>query len=122
MRERRQREVMMNMRVLGLLAAQEFPAGGQVEEQLAHFERGAVWSAGFLHLDYLAAMNDDLGGGRRIAVAFACGDAEAADTGDAGQGFAAKAHGRDGAKVFSSLNLARGVAFEAEQGIVAVHA
>ena len=47
---------------------------------------------------------------------------EAADAGDAGNGFAAKAHRRDGGEVLRALNLAGGVTFEAEQGVIAAHA
>ena len=48
--------------------------------------------------------------------------AQAADGGDRGQGFAAEAQGGDGEQVFGVLQLAGGVALEGQQGIVAHHA
>ena len=50
------------------------------------------------------------------------GEHKAAYAGDAGQGFSAKAHGADRAEVLGAADLAGGMAFEAEQGVIAAHA
>src|SRR5450432_2223980 len=57
-----------------------------------------------------------------MAIAFARGQNEAADTGDAGQRFTAKTHRGDGGQVFSFLNFAGRMTFEREQRVVAAHA
>ena len=57
-----------------------------------------------------------------VAVAFARGQGEPADAGDAGQRFAAKTHRGDGRQILGALDFAGGVAFEAEQRVVAAHA
>jgi hypothetical protein len=69
-----------------------------------------------------AAVDDDLRAFGRMAVAFARGQDEPADAGDAGQGLAAKTHGGNGREVLGALDFAGGVAFEAEQRVVAAHA
>src|SRR5689334_16901121 len=115
-------EVMMDVRVFRLFAAQKLSTSRQIEEELAHFERGAMGSAGFLYFENLAAVNDDLRRGRGIAAALAGDNAQPADTGDTGQGFAAKTHRGDGAEIFGALNLAGGMPLEAEQCVVPVHA
>ena len=57
-----------------------------------------------------------------LPVAFARGQGEPADTGDAGQRLAAKTHRGDGRQILGALDFAGRVAFEAEQRIVAAHA
>ena len=117
-----QSEVMLDVGALGLLGAEEFAAGRQVEENLAHLDGGAGWRGGGLHFDDLAAVHHHLRGLSRGVFALAGGDHEAAYTGDAGQCLAAEAHGGDGGEVFRAGDLGGGVAFEAEQGVVAAHA
>ena len=56
------------------------------------------------------------------ALALAGGEAEARDAGDAGQRFAAKTEGVDGREIGARADLAGGVALQAEQRVVAVHA
>ena len=118
----RQSQVMLDLGALGLLAAQKFPAGRQIVEQLPHLHAGARSMTGGLDFQNFSAVNDDLRGLRGIAVAFASRQREPADTGDARQGFAAKTHGRNGRKVFGFPDFAGRVPFQAEQRIVLAHA
>ena len=71
--QRCQGQIMLDVGPLGFLAAQEFPARRQIVKQLAHFHAGAWRVAGGLHLEDFPAVNDDLRGFRRSAVAFAGG-------------------------------------------------
>src|SRR5439155_21750888 len=111
----------MNMGRLGFLGAQEFSAGRQVEEKLAHLDNGAGGAAGGLDLEDFSAADDDLGPFRGSALTFASDEGEAADAGDAGQGLAAEAHGLDGGEVFGALNFTGGVALQREQGVITAH-
>ena len=120
--QRGQRQVVLDMGGLGLLGAQEFPARRQIEEELAHLHRGARGAACRLDLQDLPAIDDDLRAFGRLAVALARGEGEAADAGDAGQGLAAKAHGRYGREVFGAPDLAGGMPLQAEQRVIAAHA
>ncbi len=121
-RQRGEREVMMDVRELGFFAAEEFAAGGEVEEKLADLDARAGRTAGGFDLENFAAGDDDLRGFGRSVIALARGENEAAHAGDAWQRFAAKAHRGNRAEVFGALNFAGGVAFEAEQGVIAAHA
>ncbi len=119
--QRRQRQIMVDVGILGFLGAQKFSPRGQVEKQLPHFHASARRTARRLHGDDFSAVDDDLRG-VGVRVALAGGQGQAADAGDARQGLAAKAHRGDGAEVFGALNFAGGVAFQAEERVVAVHA
>ena len=59
-RQRREREVMLDVRGLGFFRPQKFPARGQVEEKLPHFDACAGRAAGGLDLGNRAAVDDDL--------------------------------------------------------------
>jgi len=61
MSEGGEREIMLDVRQLGFLTAQELAARRQVEEQLAHFHAGALGAARGFHFHNAAAVNDDLG-------------------------------------------------------------
>ena len=117
-----QSEVVLDVGALGLLGAEEFPPGGQIEENLAHLDGGAGRRGGGLHFDDLAAVHHHLSGLARGVFALAGGDHEPAHAGDAGQGLAAEAHGGDGGEIFGAGDLRGGVAFEAEESVVAAHA
>ena len=121
-RERGEREVMVDVCALGLLGAKEFPAHGQIEEELAHLDARAARRTGGADFQNLAAVDDDLRGLGRLAVTLAGGEGEAAHAGDARQRLAAKAHRGDSEEVLGVPHLAGGVAFEAEQRVVAAHA
>ena len=75
-----------------------------------------------LDFDNFSAVDHDLRALGRTAVALARGQREAADAGDAGQGFAAKTHRGNRRQILGFLNFARRVAFEAEQRVVTAHA
>ena len=112
-RERREGEIMLHLRGLGLLGAQEFAAGGQVEKQLAHLDTSARRTAGRLDFGDATAGDDHLGALGGIARALAGGQGKTADAGDAGEGLAAKTHGGDGGQILGQLDFAGGMAFEA---------
>ena len=61
-RERGEREVVVDVRAFGLLGAQEFSAGRQVKEELAHFDACAAGRTGGADFQNLAAVDDDLCG------------------------------------------------------------
>ena len=113
---------MLDVRRLGLLRAQKFPARRQIEKELPDLDVCAGRAAGGLDLDDFSAVDDDLRALRRITIPFARRQGEAADAGDAGEGFAAKTHRGDGRQILRALNFARGMAFEAEQRVVPAHA
>ena len=121
-RQRGQREVMLDVGGLGFFRAQELAARGQVEEELAHFDAGARGGPGGADFKDFAAVDDDLRGLGRSGIAFARGQGKPADAGDAREGFASEAHGGDGGEVLGALDFAGGVPLEAEQGVVAAHA
>ena len=106
-----QSEVMLDVGAFGFFGAEKFPAGGQVEENLADLDGGSRGRRGGLHFDDLAAVDHDLGGLARGVFALAGGDDEPAHAGDAGQGLAAETHGGDGGEVFSASDFGGGVAF-----------
>ena len=59
-RQRGQREVMLDVRRLGFFRAQKFPARGQVEKKLPHFDARAGRAAGGLDFGNFPAVDDDL--------------------------------------------------------------
>ena len=113
-------ELLLDVGVLCGLGAQELAAGGDVVEEVADLDGGAGGAAAVLDVDELAAVDFDFGAGEGVAAAG--GEAEAGDAGDAGQGLAAEAEGVDGGEVFFDADFAGGVAFEAEHGVLPVHA
>jgi hypothetical protein len=115
-------QVMVDMSAFGFLGLEELAAGGEVEEEVADFDCGSRGVGGGADLNDAATIDQDLAGVGRLGVAFAGGEGQAADAGDAGEGFTAKAHGVDGLEVFGAVDLAGGVALEAKQGVVAAHA
>ena len=113
-------KLVLDVAGLGVFGAQKFPARGEIVEKRAHLDLRARCFAAVAHgLDFPAA-DEHLGAGEGVALAG--GEAEARDAGDARQRFAAEAEGVDRGEVGARANLARGVALEAEQGVVAVHA
>lgn len=113
-------ELLFDVRVLGGFRAEEFAAGGEVEEEVSDFDDRAVGIAAVADVDEFAAVYFDLGAGEGVGL-FG-GEAEAGDAGDAGEGFAAEAEGVDGGEVFFGADFAGGVAFEAEHRVFAIHA
>ena len=105
---------------LGIFAAEEFAAGRHVVKEVADFHDGAGSAAPVADLAHGAAVDDNFGAGEGLR--FAGGEGEARDTGDARQGFAAETERADGREVGRFPELAGGVAFEGEPGVVAGHA
>ncbi len=81
-----------------------------------------VGAAGGLDLGDFSAVDNDLRAFGGMAAAFAGGEGEPADAGDARQGLAAKTHGGDGGQILGALDFAGGMPFQAEQRIIAAHA
>ena len=104
----------------GLIGAEELLAGGDVEEEIANGDDGAIGKAGFVAANHLAAVNfNDTAGGffRRVGL-----EREAGDAGDGGQRFAAETERGDGEEVFDARQFRGGVALEGEHGVIAQHA
>ena len=120
-RQRHEREVVMNVRALRLLAAQKFSARGQIVKQLPHLHRRARRTARGLHLENFSAVNHNLRAVRRGRVAFERRQREPAHARDARQRLAAKTHRRDRLQILRALQLARRVPFETEQRVIAAH-
>src|ERR1035438_2485632 len=95
---------------------------GKIKKKLRDFEARAGRPAPALDRDVFPAVDNDLGGFGGGAVALAGGEGETADAGDAGEGLAAKTHRADGAQILGPEDFTGGVAFQAEQGVVAAHA
>jgi hypothetical protein len=115
-------QIMLNVGALRFLAAQKFSASRQIVKQLSRLDAGAWGVTRRFDFQDFPAVQHDLRGFRRIAVAFPRGEREPADARDARQRFAAKPHGRNGGEVFRTSDLARRVAFETEQRVVLAHA
>ncbi len=108
---------------LGGLCAEEFAPGRGVEEEIRYGQRGSTGQGSVVHVENLAAGDFDAGSGvRRGGFSGSCFQGHAGYRGDGGQRLAAKAEGGDGEQVVGGAQLGCGVAFEGQQGIVAVHA
>ena len=115
-----QLDLVVDVAGLGVFRAEEFAAGGEVVEEGADFDLGAGGVAAIADVVDFAGVDGDLRAGEGAVLA--CGEAEAGDAGDAGEGLAAKAERGDGGEVEAGAYFAGGVALEAEEGVVAVHA
>lgn len=113
-------ELLFDMRVFRGFRAKEFAAGGKVEEEISDLDDGTIGVTAITNMDEFAPVDLDLGA--REGISLFGGETEARDAGDAGDGFAAKAKRVDGGEVFFGAYFARGVAFETEHGVFAVHA
>jgi hypothetical protein len=113
-------KLLLDMGILGSFRAQEFTAGRQIVEQVAHLNDGAGGAAAITHMDKFATVHFNLGAGERLSLLG--GKSKAGDAGDARQGLAAKAEGVDGSEVLFAADLACGVAFQAEHGVLTIHA
>ncbi len=115
-----QLDLVLDVAGLGGLCAEEFAAGGEVVEEGAGLDLGAGGVAAIADVVDFAAIDGEVCAGEGAVLA--SGEAEAGDAGDAGECLAAKAEGGDGGEVEAGANFAGGVALEAEEGVVAVHA
>ena len=101
-------------------AAQEFPPRRQVEKQRTRLDARARRVAAVADLLDPAAVDEDFRARERAGLARR--QPETRHAGDARQRLAAKAQRGDGGEVRARADFAGGVAFEAEQRVVAVHA
>jgi hypothetical protein len=118
--EGEQVELMFDVACLGGLCAEEFPTSREVVEKRAHLDLSARGVAAIAHCFDAAAVHEDFGASE--GVVFAGGESEVGNGGDAREGFAAEAEGVDGCEIVSGADFAGGVAFEAEESVVAIHA
>jgi len=113
-------ELVLDVAALGGRGAKEFATRRKVEEQVISFylrPRGVSAVADVLDF---AAVDGEIGADEGAVLAG--GEAEAGDAGDAGDGLAAETKGGDGGEVEAGAYFAGGVALQAEEGVVAVHA
>ena len=105
---------------LGVLSAQEFASGGDVEEEGTDFDLCARGFARFFDGGKFAPVDGDFCACK--SVGFTSGHAKLGDAGDARHGFTAKAHGEDVGEVFGFANLAGCMPLEGHQGVSLGHA
>src|SRR5579859_121969 len=99
---------------------QEFAARGDAVEQIGDADGGSQRKTRWFYADQLAAGEFYAGA---LGVFFGARlQEQAGDSGDGGQGFAAKAERGDGEQVFGGAQLAGGVALEGQQRVVVSHA
>jgi len=109
------------MRRLSLLRAQELPSRGQIEKELSDLDHGARRGAGRLDLDNLPAADHHLRALGRIAVPLPRREREPAHARNARQRLPAKPHRRNRRQVLRLPDLARRVALQTQQRVVAAH-
>ncbi len=122
MPERGQHKVVLDVRPLRLLAAQELAPGRKVEEEGAGLDGRAMRVGGGADLGNAPALDDDRSPFAGGLVPFATGQGEPADAGDGGERLSAKAHGRDGREVLGLPDLRGRMTLQTQQGVIAAHA
>ncbi len=119
-RQRLQGEDRPDVRLLGLVGAQELAPRRHVEKKVANLDRGAGRHTRLARLLQRAAQHGQLGAG---LVSRPAGlEGEARDRGDRGQRLAAEPQRVDALDVVHVAQLAGGLALDAQQGVVAPHA
>ena len=113
-------ELMFDVARFGRLCAEEFTASWQVVKKRAHLDLSARGVAAVADRFDAAAVHEDFGASQ--GMVFAGGEPEVGDGGDAREGFAAEAEGVDGCEIVPCSDFTGGVAFEAKEGVVAIHA
>lgn len=98
---------LFDMAEFGAFGTQKFAPRRHVEEQFAHFDRGARRMRARHHLAQATAV--DFQCGAVLGVVATRGQGKAADRGDRRQGFAAKAQRGDGFQVVQRSDLAGGM-------------
>ena len=111
---------MLDVAGLGVFRAQKFPPCRQVVEKRTRLDLRALGLAAVAHGLHFSAAHDHLRARERAVLA--CGEPEARHARDAGQRLAAEAERVDRHEVRARPDFARGVALEAEQRVVAIHA
>ena len=96
------------MALLGALRFQKLASGGRVEEQVTHFDRGALRVGGRLERHLPTAIHFDPHG--LLGARLAGGDGQASNRCHAGKRFAAKTQARHPIQIISSSDLAGRVA------------
>ena len=120
MGERVQGEDGADVRLFGLVGAEELAADRHVEEEVADFDVRPGRRADVAHLLQFAARDRQLD--PRLVLRTPRLDQHPRDGGDGGDGLAPEAEGVDPLDVLDVGNLARRLPFQTEQRVVAVHA
>ena len=113
-------QLLEKIRRLGLLTAQEFTACRDIEKQVGHLNARAGRLSRITDVGHLAA--DDLDQGPGLILSASGRQFESRDARDARHGFSPEAKRHDRGQVRAFADLARGMTFEAEQGVGAIHA
>ena len=117
-RQRKPKEHLRNMTVLGRSALDELPPGGRVEKQVANLDGGSDISSGGLGIgDRPAAVEDFIS---RIVGGRAGQDAGMRHRPDARERFAAEPHRGDAEQIIIGHQLAGGMRCERQQQITGV--
>ncbi len=109
-----------DMSRLRFLTSEELPTGREIEKQVAHLDLGAGRRSDLADILGFSSGNPHLHA--HVGRVFPGHEAEMRYAGDAGQGLAPESHRAHGHEVDSLADLARGVAFQTEKGILAIHA
>jgi len=113
-------DVFENVAQFGSGAAEKLSPGGQSLEKAAHCDVGAGVGGGLSHIAQTSEIEINLGGD--FAGCIAGDQSQVANAGDAGQCFAAEAQGADADDVSHGPDLAGGMSFKGQQGVVGAHA
>src|SRR5438309_832043 len=101
---------MLDVRRFCFFGPEKFATGGEIEKELTDFERRSRSASRRFHFVNFSAADDYLRSFRRICIALAGRQSEAADTGNARERFATEAHRRDRGQIFGALYFAGGMA------------
>ena len=105
---------------LGRFGAEKFTAGGCVEEEIGHGQRGAAWQSSVIHVEDFAPGDLDARSGGILSSGRL--QRHAGHRGNGGQRLAAKSQRGDREQVVGGAQLGGGVALESQQCVVAIHA
>lgn len=107
------------MGILCVFSPEKFPSGRQIVEKGAHLDLGSGRFPAIFYADNFSPVDNDLGSGERVR--FARRETEFGNTGNAGNGFPAKAEGMNCGKVFFRFDLGRCVSFQTHERVVTIH-
>ena len=120
MRERLHQHAFLDMGILGGGRFHELAAGRQAAEKMADADIGADRTAAFAHLLHCAILDQHLGAGGGAGLPGL--QVEPAHRGNARDGLPPESHRRDPLDVLGRPDLAGGMRFQAEDGVVGIHA
>ena len=103
---------------------EKFLADGNIPEQGFNLDGRALRSGCWVAGDHFAAVHDDHGADRCLVALLgrACQQVEFGDGGDGRDGFSPEAHGGERVDLLHFAQLGGGMALEAEEGVIGIHA